>query len=31
MITCLEKINIPPNDSVITRIMDKIRAIEPQD
>ena len=31
MITCLEKINIPPNDSVITRIIDKIRAIEPQD
>ncbi|MBK64749.1 MAG: hypothetical protein CMB47_04420 [Euryarchaeota archaeon] len=31
MIACLENIKIPPNDSVISRIMDKISKIRPQE
>ena len=31
MVACLEKINIPSTDSVITRIMDKISRVEPQE
>ena len=31
MIACLENIKIPSNDSMITRIMDKISKIRPQE